>query len=137
MAKAPLFDLPVVRWVLKKWGVFPVNLQGGGGSGLRKAVSLMKAGEVVGIFPEGEISETGDFGTFKTGVGYIARLGGCPVLCVGLVRTNRIIPFAKIIPRPAFRKVEVRWGELIEYSKDADPEEVARDLERRVMALIR
>jgi hypothetical protein len=34
-----------------------------------------------------------------------------PVICIGLKNTNRMLPYGKILPRPAFRRIEARWGE--------------------------
>jgi 1-acyl-sn-glycerol-3-phosphate acyltransferase len=61
----------------------------------------------------------------KAGVALIARLSaGVPVICVGLDGTQRIIPYGKLIPRPAFRTINVEWGEPRTFDKGTDAHEI-------------
>jgi 1-acyl-sn-glycerol-3-phosphate acyltransferase len=52
MAKAEMYK-PPLRWILEPAGAFPVRRGMGDEEAIRKAVELVKAGEVVAIFPEG------------------------------------------------------------------------------------
>ena len=52
MAKAEMY-VPPFKWILGPAGAFPVRRGMGDEEAIRKAVELVKAGEVVAIFPEG------------------------------------------------------------------------------------
>ncbi len=78
---------------------------------LKHAIDLLKQGLVVCVFPEGELSESGEMLPIKPGIALIARQAGVPVMCVGIHGTQWMLPYGKLIPRPAFRKVWIRWGE--------------------------
>ena len=51
MAKKELFRIPLLRTLMKAMGAFPVDRGGSSVSAVRRALELLNAGEVVGIFP--------------------------------------------------------------------------------------
>ena len=51
LAKKELFEVPVVRWFVKKMGAFPVNRGSTDLAAIRKCMSVVKEGDVLGIFP--------------------------------------------------------------------------------------
>lgn len=130
MAKHELFAMPVIGKIVA-WGrAFPVKRGEPDRQSLKHAVTLLKAGEVVGIFPEGQLSETGELQELLGGVALIARMAEVPVICVGLQGTQRVIPYGRVIPRFSFRRVTMRWGEPRIFSRSASVEEIlswARD----------
>ena len=111
MAKSELLTMPVVGWMLKFFRVFSVKRGEPDKAAIKKAVAYLKGGEAVCVFPEGELSETGEMLPLKPGVALIVRMAQVPVICVGLKGTNRMLPYGKVIPRPAFHWIEARWGE--------------------------
>lgn len=111
MAKSELWDMKFVRRWLEYWRAFPVKRGEPDRGALKTAVELLRAGHAVCVFPEGELSETGEMLPLKPGVALIARQAKVPILCVGLTNTARIMPYGKVTPRPAFRSVWVRWGQ--------------------------
>jgi len=123
MAKSELFSMRVIGPVIKFFGAFPVKRDAADRQAIKNSAELLKAGEVVGIFPEGQISEDGQLAELKGGVALIARMGGSPVICCGLRDTQRIIPYGSTIPRPALRTVEAVWGEPRTFCKETSPEE--------------
>ena len=111
MAKSELLTMPVLGWILRFFRVFSVKRGEPDKSAIKKAVAYLKAGEVVCVFPEGELSETGDMLPLKPGVALIVRMAQVPVMCVGLRGTAKMLPYGKLIPRPAFGWIEAHWGE--------------------------
>ncbi|HLK14348.1 MAG TPA: lysophospholipid acyltransferase family protein [Fimbriimonadaceae bacterium] len=111
MAKSELWDMRGLPPFLKFFRAFPVKRGEPDRAALKKAIDLLNAGNAVCVFPEGELSETGEMLPIKPGVALIARQARVPIVCCGLTNTARILPYGKLIPRPAFRSVWIRWGE--------------------------
>ncbi|MBV6503615.1 MAG: hypothetical protein AKCLJLPJ_01696 [Fimbriimonadales bacterium] len=62
------------------------------------------------MFPEGQLSEDGNLQPILPGALLIARMAAVPVICCGLRGTERIIPFGKVVPRPALGGVSAAFG---------------------------
>jgi 1-acyl-sn-glycerol-3-phosphate acyltransferase len=73
-----------------------------------KAISLIRAGEVVVIFPEGGRSRDGHLRPPKAGIGVIVSQTGCPVVPAYLKGTFDVLPTGARWPR--WRQVTVRFG---------------------------
>lgn len=124
MAKSELFEMKGVRYILKIFHAFSVRRGEPDKGAIRHAVELLREGEAVCIFPEGELSETGELLPLKPGVALIVRMAQVPVICCGIDGTNRILPYGKLLPQPAFHTARVTWGEPHTFSKDADTETI-------------
>jgi 1-acyl-sn-glycerol-3-phosphate acyltransferase len=124
MAKSELFEMKVLGSILRCFKAFPVKRGEPDRDALKRAANLLKSGACVCIFPEGQLSESGDLQTLKPGVALIVRMSNAPVICLGLKHTNRIMPYGKFVPRPALRWVEACWGEVRHFSKNAETEEI-------------
>jgi len=135
MAKAELFDMKGVGWFLRKFRSFPVKRGEPDRQSLKYAIALLKAGDVVVIFPEGELSQNGKLQALKPGIALIARMAGVPVICCGVLNTNRIIPYGTLIPRPALKLVEVRWGEAKTFDKEAETHDILAWTESQLRSL--
>lgn len=113
MAKSELFAVPVFGPLLRFLRGFPVKRGQPDRSALRKAEELLKASEALVVFPEGQLSETGALQPLNPGVVLIAMRSGAPVLPVGLIGTDALLPYGKLIPKPAGRRIVVRYGRPI------------------------
>lgn len=111
MAKRELFVIPILAWIIKTLRAFPVNRGSPDRAAIRKTVELLQKGEAVVVFPEGQLSETGELQPLMPGVAMIVARSGVPVICAGLIGTPRIIPYGSVWPRPAFGGVSVTFGE--------------------------
>lgn len=101
----PRFD-PIWNFL----SIIPVEREGTGKAGrdmaaLRRAVRTLKAGGIVGIFPEGHIP-AGGIGEFSQGVGMLAQLSGAPVLVVRISGTPRAERAWKSLLRRSHSRVE-------------------------------
>lgn len=124
MAKSELFDMPIVGAVLKGVNSFPVKRGEPDRQALKHAVSLLRDGEVVCVFPEGQLSETGTLQELKAGMALIVRQAACNVICLGIEGTQRVIPYGRIVPRPSFRRIKAMWGAVRRFTKDSSSEEI-------------
>lgn len=135
MAKDDLFGIPLLGSVIKRCGAFPVKRDTADIKALKYTVKLLQDGEAVTLYPEGETSETGELLPLKEGFAWIAKVAKVPIICCGLVNTNRIMPYGKLVPRPAFRKVIVNWGEPKLFPPEASQEEIAAWVESQLREL--
>ena len=124
MGKSELFEMPVVGWVMRMFRAFSVKRGEPDRAAIKQAVATAQAGQVVCVFPEGQLTETGNLQELKPGIALMARMAGVPVICCAVRNTDRIMPYGKFIPRPAFRWVECVWGEARTFNKHAKHEEI-------------
>lgn len=94
VARIEFYSSWVARTFLHSGGAFPVNRQGAALPTVREGLRRLRRGEVVGIFPEGEIMRGGASvlrgGPLKRGAGLLAARSGCPVVPVVVLGTDRL-----------------------------------------------
>ena len=110
MAKKELFELFFLSWALPKINAFPVDREGSAKSAMKHALDVLKAGDCVGIFPEGGRNKAGDLEA-RQGTALLAALAKCPVVpaaIVGSEHANRLaqikVAYGKPLWLPADRK---------------------------------
>jgi len=78
---------------------------------LDAALEVLQEGRGFGIYPEGTRSRDGRLYKGRTGVAWLALTAGVPIVPVGLVGTDRVMPIGSSFPRVA--KVRVTFGRPI------------------------
>ncbi|MEK5037559.1 lysophospholipid acyltransferase family protein [Sporosarcina sp. FSL K6-3457] len=78
MAKKELFDDKSIGYFLKNINAFPVDRENPSPSSIKTPVKLLKAGEIVGIFPSG--TRTAENTPLKRGAVTIANLSQAPII---------------------------------------------------------
>ena len=137
MAKEPLFRVPVMGFLIKCVGAFPVRQQTADRAALKKAIELLQGGEVVGMFPEGTRNlGPNELMPPEPGVGMIALRAGVPVIPVALINTAKLLPPHSIFFR--FARVRVVYGEPIELDdlREMGGREAVDEVGKRIMAAI-
>jgi 1-acyl-sn-glycerol-3-phosphate acyltransferase len=124
MAKSELFEMPVLGGVIRWFQAFPVKRGEPDRASMRHAIDLLKMGEVVCVFPEGQLSEDGELQELKPGIALIVRQASVPVICCGIRNTNKVMPYGKTTPRISWSRVYVEWGEVKEFTKGSTTEEI-------------
>lgn len=137
MAKSEIFEMKIVGNLARFFRAFPIHRDSADRSALKKAIDLLKDGQVVGIFPEGETSETGEMLPLKPGISLIAKASGVPVVCVGIKNSAYIIPYGKLLPRPALRTVRVRFGQPFLYESFPNSQEFLDHVKLEIERLAR
>ncbi len=84
MAKEELFRIPVLSWVIKNVGAFPVKRGRPDRAALKKSYKILKSNEVLGIFPEGTRHKPGNLGKARSGAVIIPIKMKTPILPVGI-----------------------------------------------------
>jgi hypothetical protein len=80
----PIFDVPVVNYFFRVLRAIPIDERSPKGTirALRAAREQLLQGELVGIFPEGSISHSGEVKDFQRGFERILKDTGAPVVPV-------------------------------------------------------
>ncbi len=89
MAKREMFDTPGLGQFMRSLHHIRVD-RGDGLESAKEAIRLLKAGEIVGIFPEATISRSFEIKELKTGAVRIAAEAGVPLIPVVLWGTQRL-----------------------------------------------
>lgn len=124
MAKSELFEMPILGSFLRQFKAFPVKRGEPDRGSIKKAVQLLRMGEVVCVFPEGQLSPDGELQELKPGIALLARMAECEVICCGLQNTNKIMPYGTVIPRPSWRQTWANWGEAKRFGKDTEAQDI-------------
>ena len=96
MAKEELFKNPFLRLLLGTGlGAFPVKRGTADLSAIKTALTYLKKGKAIGIFPEGTRSKTGQLQKAEPGVAMLAIKGNAPVVPIAI--KGRYGLFSKII----------------------------------------
>ncbi len=111
MAKRSLFHNPLIGWFVKTFSI-PIDRGTPRPSTIKEAVSRLKAGEVVVMFPEGMRRRDGEITGGKRGVGMIAVLSRAKVVPALIEGTEKALPRGARFIRPA--KVRVTFGSPME-----------------------
>ncbi|MDR2676802.1 MAG: 1-acyl-sn-glycerol-3-phosphate acyltransferase [Endomicrobium sp.] len=98
MAKKELFYIPILGWIIKRTNAFPVNRSTSYDiTALRNAVSLLKAGSLLLIFPEGTRSKNSKVDVIKAGIGMMACNAQVPLIPVKIDNVDVMLKFNKIV----------------------------------------
>lgn len=101
----------VLGWFYRWNRIIPVLPQGGNKEALRAGREVLAGGEVLAVFPEGGLSRDGQLLLGSPGAVSIGLARNTPVLPVGILGTDRCLPYGGSFPWP--RKITVRYGQPI------------------------
>lgn len=107
MAWDMLWRVPLIRWYLDAFGAFPVNLGRADVDSYRQANRLLAAGEVVGVFPEGQRARYSGFKPSKRGAIRLAIRQRVPLIPVAIAGTRAAWPRHHLFPRPGRVRVSL------------------------------
>lgn len=134
MAKKEIFDHPVGGPVMRSMHHIAVD-RGEGLASYHAAVDYLRAGEVVGIFPEATISRSFEVKEIKTGAVRIAAAASVPLIPVALWGTQRML--TKDHPKDFSRgkTIAIRVGEPL-HPNGEDPVAETAELHAAMSALL-
>ncbi len=141
VGKAEYMDSWKTKYVFPAIGMIPIDRAGGDASSaaLDAAASVLEAGELFGIYPEGTRSRNGRLHKGHTGVARLALRTGCPIVPVGIIGSDDVQPPDARLPLP-FRRVHIRFGRPISverYRDRAGDRMVLRQITDEVMFEVR
>jgi 1-acyl-sn-glycerol-3-phosphate acyltransferase len=130
MAKAELFEIPVLGWCLRKAGVFGVARGKSDVGAIKQAMKYLKGDQKVLMFPEGTRVKDESEGEAKTGAAMLSLRTGVPIQPVFISPKKKW-----------FRRIDIVIGEAyypkIEGGKatQEDYHRIADDLRDRIYVL--
>jgi len=113
MAKKELFKIPLLGWLIKTLGAFPVDRKGNAVAAIKKSVSLLESGEVVGMFPTGHRYKGVKFDTTR------GEVKGGAAMAVFRSKTS-VLPMFIATDKDKvalFRRIDIYVGKPIEYDE--------------------
>ena len=101
VGKAEYMDSWKTKFIFPALGMIPIDRGGGDKSqaALDTAETVLRRGELFGIFPEGTRSRDGDLYKGRTGAARLALRVGCPIFPVGVIGTREIQPPDAKLPK--------------------------------------
>jgi 1-acyl-sn-glycerol-3-phosphate acyltransferase len=137
MAKEELFEHSILASFFSKLYVFPVKRGTPDRKALKKAMEVLEEQGVLGIFPEGTRSKTGELSKPQHGIAMLALKTKAPVVPVACLGTDKIFPWGWISP------VIVKYGEPVRYEEyygtrlsTSVLEEVSKDIMDKISDLL-
>jgi 1-acyl-sn-glycerol-3-phosphate acyltransferase len=117
MAKSQLFGPPVLTFIYKHGGVFPVRRGHHDEEAFKTAYELIDQGEMLLVYAEGGRSRSRQLGEPKPGIGRIALESGAPIVPVAIHGSARVRGWKRL----RFPKVTIQFGEPIGFPREAEP----------------
>jgi 1-acyl-sn-glycerol-3-phosphate acyltransferase len=101
VGKSEYMDSWKTKYLFPLMGMIPIDRRGGGKSqaALDTAETVLRRGELFGIFPEGTRSRDGVLHKGRTGAVRLALKVGCPIFPVGVIGTREIQPPDARVPK--------------------------------------
>jgi 1-acyl-sn-glycerol-3-phosphate acyltransferase len=141
LAKSEYFTSPGIKGFIKKMtfialGQVPVDRSGGRRSeaALLTGLSILAAGDCIGIYPEGTRSPDGRLYKGRTGIARMAIDSGAAIIPVAMFNTAEIQPTGQVVPK--VRRVEMIFGEPMYFEGDSSDLKLLRDITDRIMNTI-
>lgn len=117
MAKSQMFGPPVLTYVYKHGGVFPVRRGHHDEAAIETARTILSQGEMLLVYAEGGRSRSGKLKEVKPGIGRIALESGAPVVPVAIQGSERVRRWKRL----SFPKVTVRFGQPLAFPVEGAP----------------
>ena len=134
MAWSRLFSIPGFGWFIRRLRAFPVDIDARDSRATREVIRILRQGEAVMIFPEGERSRDGRLGPFKYGAFRLAASLDVPVLPVTIAGGHESWPPGQPLPRRG--RMAITYHPVVRADQRADPRTAARTLMERTRSAI-
>ena len=137
MAKEELFKPAIMGKIITAVGSFPVRRGTADRKAIKQAIDLLKAGEVVCLFPEGTRSMNGKLQEPEMGIGLIALKSGAPIVPVAVIGTDWVLPSDG--RRRRRRQVIIEYGEPLTFEdlcQTGDSRQNMEEVGKRTMSAI-
>jgi 1-acyl-sn-glycerol-3-phosphate acyltransferase len=101
LARQSLFRYRPLAWLMRSLHAVPVNQEGFAREGLKKILEQLKAGRLVGVFPEGERTCDGWMSPLRPGIHLLIKRMELPIIPIGISGAYDAWPRWRAYPIPA------------------------------------
>ena len=137
MARDTLFKNRLFGWFISHLNAFPVRRGTPDREALREAVTHLRAGSALLLFPEGRRSDDGRLGEMQPGSAMLAHRANVPIVPAVIKGAFEAWPRTRKLPRP--RRITITLGPAIPPPQNSDREtyeNVRLELKRRLEELM-
>jgi 1-acyl-sn-glycerol-3-phosphate acyltransferase len=134
IAKASLFKVPGVAWLLRQWDAIAVERQGRDTSGVRLLLKALHEGHVLAIAAEGRRTRSGRLEPINPVLAKIAASADVPLIPLGISGSFEALPPGAKFPRP--RKILVRVGAPFRIARGTDAVASAQRIRAEIARLL-
>jgi 1-acyl-sn-glycerol-3-phosphate acyltransferase len=137
MAKAELFKIPFLGFVIKACGAYPVKRGIADKNTIKTACEKLTNNACIGIFIDGTRQKNGRVNKPKQGAALLAFKNQKSLLPVAIVNSHRLIRFKFCIP--LFSKIVIKVGKPVQPPKSSSRDDlnlVTMDLQDKINNLI-
>ena len=131
MAKIELFETPIFGAAIRRCHAFPVKRGASDRGAIKAAVTVLKEGHMLGLFPEGTRSKTGELQKAEAGIALIASMTGAPIVPVAILNSHRIFANGGLLPQ-----LRIMYGAPISFQGDRKSKEALDAFSAEIMAHI-
>ena len=125
MARATLFRNPAFGALIVTLNAFPIERDSRDVKGVKEALSRLKAGRALLVFPEGTRTRDGTVGLMKAGIRLLAERAAAPIVPVLIEGAYEAWPKGRLFP--GFRRINVIFGPPVALDAGAEGAEQLRD----------
>ncbi|MCK4306724.1 1-acyl-sn-glycerol-3-phosphate acyltransferase [candidate division WOR-3 bacterium] len=138
MGKEELFRKRFTEFIFRKLNAFPVKRGRVDREAIRTAVSVLKEGHIIDMYPEGTVSKDSFLQEPKLGTAFVALQAKTPVVPVAMIGTFNVMSKGQKFPRP--HKVIIRFGKPLyfdEYYDKSYNKEILKIVTKQIMSEIK
>jgi 1-acyl-sn-glycerol-3-phosphate acyltransferase len=117
MAKSQLFGPPVLTYIYKHGGVFPIRRGHRDEEAFKTAYEILDQEGMLLVYAEGGRSRSGEMGEPKPGIGRIALESGAAIVPVAIHGSSRVRGWKRL----RFPKVTIEFGEPMSFPVEKEP----------------
>ena len=122
MAKAELFKIPILGFVIRACGAYPVKRGIADKNTIKTACEKLSNNNSIGIFIDGTRQKNGRVNKPKQGAALLAFKNQKILLPVAIINSHKLIRFRLFIP--FFTKIVIKVGEAIQPPKSSSKEDL-------------
>ena len=137
MAKAELFDIPILGGVIRACGAYPIRRGASDREAIRTATARLNEGWATGVFLDGTRQLDGRVNHPLPGAALLAARSGAPLLPVAIINSHRALGSGSSWPRLV--PIQLRIGAVIpppSGRRKADLEATTEEVQRRINSLL-
>ncbi len=137
MAKAELFDVPILGPLIRACGAYPVRRGASDREAIRTATARLEEGWATGVFLDGTRQADGRVNQPLPGAALLAARTGAPLLPVAILNSHRALGSGRSLPRLV--PIQLRIGEPVPAPagrRRTDLDATTAELQRRINSLL-